>query len=395
MDRLDREILGILQEDARISYRDLGVRVGLSANAAGDRVRRMRRDGVIRGFTVIVDPAADTRSGLVVFIDVSLRLDTTNEEFERSVLTLPGITEVVHVTGGHDYLVRATAADPGSLDTLLRPAEEGRGRRPLQHPDRPQSGACQMTVGDRPPSSVCPSSATASRTAGRPSDSRAVASTSTSTADTPALRCAAARAPRSTSSSSPSTGSLTRASTAPVNCTDGWKPSTAAAPPVSRRTRPRKVVGASAGGCWSAKIAVLTSWMVESSSSTACPSSSAVVVSLGQVLAPRRLQHHLGREQPLDDEVVQIAGDAVAVLVDGQLLPVVLRVGHHERQRRLRGELGGELPVRRRVRGLAAPAGKGERADEAGRHSATAASCWGRTGSVRGSSSGRPWPSRR
>ena len=57
MDRLDREILGILQEDARISYRDLGVRVGLSANAAGDRVRRMRRDGVIRGFTVIVDPA--------------------------------------------------------------------------------------------------------------------------------------------------------------------------------------------------------------------------------------------------------------------------------------------------------------------------------------------------
>lgn len=120
MDRLDREILGILQEDARISYRDLGVRVGLSANAAGDRVRRMRRDGVIRGFTVIVDPAADTRSGLVVFIDVSLRLDTTNEEFERSVLMLPGITEVVHVTGGHDYLIRATAADPMALDTLLR-----------------------------------------------------------------------------------------------------------------------------------------------------------------------------------------------------------------------------------------------------------------------------------
>lgn len=45
MDRLDREILGILQQDARISYRDLGVRVGLSANATADRVRRMRREG--------------------------------------------------------------------------------------------------------------------------------------------------------------------------------------------------------------------------------------------------------------------------------------------------------------------------------------------------------------
>ncbi|MFD3548013.1 Lrp/AsnC family transcriptional regulator [Streptomyces sp. NPDC058655] len=120
MDRLDREILGILQEDARISYRDLGVRVGLSANATAERVRRLRRDGVIRGFTTVVDPAADTRGGLAVFIDLTLREDTTNEEFERQVARLPGITEVVHVTGGYDYLVRARAVDPAALDELLR-----------------------------------------------------------------------------------------------------------------------------------------------------------------------------------------------------------------------------------------------------------------------------------
>ncbi|MFD4141681.1 Lrp/AsnC family transcriptional regulator [Streptomyces sp. NPDC058572] len=120
MDSLDSEILGVLREDARISYRDLGVRVGLSANAAADRVRRMRRDGVIRGFTTLIDPTAESRAGLVVFIDITLRLDTTNEEFERVVLKLPGITEVVHVTGAHDYLVRARAADPTELDTLLR-----------------------------------------------------------------------------------------------------------------------------------------------------------------------------------------------------------------------------------------------------------------------------------
>ncbi|MFI9061609.1 Lrp/AsnC family transcriptional regulator [Streptomyces sp. NPDC053429] len=120
MDRLDREILTVLQEDARISYRDLGVRVGLSANATADRVRRMRRDGVILGFTVVVDPAADTHGGLVVFIDLTLRQDVTNEEFEQRVLRLPGITEVVHVTGAYDYLVRARAADSAALDALLR-----------------------------------------------------------------------------------------------------------------------------------------------------------------------------------------------------------------------------------------------------------------------------------
>ncbi|MEV6553703.1 Lrp/AsnC family transcriptional regulator [Streptomyces sp. NPDC051597] len=120
MDRLDRDILGVLREDARISYRDLGTKVGLSANAAAERVRRMRREGVIRGFTTLIDPTADAGAGLVVFIDVTLRLDTTNEEFEKVALKLPGITEVVHVTGEHDYLVRARAADPAALDGLLR-----------------------------------------------------------------------------------------------------------------------------------------------------------------------------------------------------------------------------------------------------------------------------------
>lgn len=119
MDRIDGEILSVLREDARISYRDLGVRVGLSANAAADRVRRMVRDGVIRGFTTLVDPTAASRAGLVVFIDITLRPDTTNEEFERVALKLPGITEVVHVTGAHDYLVRASAADPTALNALL------------------------------------------------------------------------------------------------------------------------------------------------------------------------------------------------------------------------------------------------------------------------------------
>lgn len=120
MDRTDREILGILQEDARISYRDLGGRVGLSANAAADRVRRLRRTGVIRGFTTVIDPAASGGTGLVAFVDVTLRLDTTGAEFEAVASRLPGVIEIVHVTGEYDYLLRARAADAAALDTLLR-----------------------------------------------------------------------------------------------------------------------------------------------------------------------------------------------------------------------------------------------------------------------------------
>ncbi|MFG3055181.1 Lrp/AsnC family transcriptional regulator [Kitasatospora sp. NPDC048239] len=121
MDDLDREILGELRADARISYRDLGARVGLSANAAADRVRRLLRTGVIRGFTTLVDPAAEAgRPGLTVFIDVRLRPETDSDAFEALVLRLPGITEAAHVTGEYDYLLRARATDAAALDQLLR-----------------------------------------------------------------------------------------------------------------------------------------------------------------------------------------------------------------------------------------------------------------------------------
>ena len=58
MNEIDSEILKILREDGRISWRDLGAAVGLSANAAADRVRRLRHAGVITGFTALVDPGA-------------------------------------------------------------------------------------------------------------------------------------------------------------------------------------------------------------------------------------------------------------------------------------------------------------------------------------------------
>lgn len=117
---MDREILSALQEDARISFRDLGRRVGLSANAVADRVRKLRRDGVIRGFTTLVDRAAEDRHGLAIFIDVRLRSDTTDEQFEQAVVRLPNVTEVFHLTGEYDYLIRARVAGASGLDPLIR-----------------------------------------------------------------------------------------------------------------------------------------------------------------------------------------------------------------------------------------------------------------------------------
>lgn len=120
MDNIDRGILDELRADSRIAYRELGRRVGLSSNAAADRVRRMQRSGVIRGFTVEVDETADTPHRLTVFIDARLRSDVDPEKFTARLQAMPMIVEAIHVTGAFDYLLRAHVPDPKGLDGLIR-----------------------------------------------------------------------------------------------------------------------------------------------------------------------------------------------------------------------------------------------------------------------------------
>jgi Lrp/AsnC family leucine-responsive transcriptional regulator len=127
MDSIDRDILRELTTDARLPFRELGRRVGLSANAAAARVRRLQADGRILGFTIRVPaspvvPAGAVRSGLEVFIDLRLRPDVTYEAFatSRASGAFPEILDAVHLTGSYDYLVHAVVPDAASLDRLVR-----------------------------------------------------------------------------------------------------------------------------------------------------------------------------------------------------------------------------------------------------------------------------------
>jgi Lrp/AsnC family transcriptional regulator, leucine-responsive regulatory protein len=119
MDPLDSEILGILRDNGRISWRDLGAAVGLSANAAADRVRRLRRAGVITGFAALVDPAAGGRR-LEALVGVTLAGGTDSDEFAIEAAELAPVTEVLHLAGAPDYLLRVSCHDTAELDVLLR-----------------------------------------------------------------------------------------------------------------------------------------------------------------------------------------------------------------------------------------------------------------------------------
>ena len=119
VDDTDREILSLLRADGRISWRDLGSAVGLSANAAADRVRRLRRSGVITGFVALVDPAAAGRR-LEALVGVTLAPGTDSDDFATAVARLGPVTEVLHLTGAPDYQLRVVCRDTSELDALLR-----------------------------------------------------------------------------------------------------------------------------------------------------------------------------------------------------------------------------------------------------------------------------------
>jgi Lrp/AsnC family leucine-responsive transcriptional regulator len=119
MDAIDSEILEILRENGRLSWRDLGAAVGLSANAAADRVRRLRDVGVVKGFVAVVDPAAGGR-GLEALVGVTLMPGTDSDEFSAAATKLHPVTEVLHLAGRPDYQLRVACRDTAELDALLR-----------------------------------------------------------------------------------------------------------------------------------------------------------------------------------------------------------------------------------------------------------------------------------
>lgn len=115
IDQIDKEILGVLANDARIGWSELGARVRLSPNAAADRVRKLVRNGVIRRFTADIDQAAFGRT-LQAVIDVRV---APGNRFHDVLTECDEVTWLAHVTGRTDYQVHVSCAGTLGLQTLL------------------------------------------------------------------------------------------------------------------------------------------------------------------------------------------------------------------------------------------------------------------------------------
>ncbi len=120
LDHHDRLILGVLTRDGRIAVTELAKEVGLSKSPCQVRMKRLRQDGYIQGFTAILNPA---KLGLehVAFVEVSLT-DTTEKAlsaFNTAVIKVPEIEQCHMIAGGFDYLMKVRTQNIAAFRRVL------------------------------------------------------------------------------------------------------------------------------------------------------------------------------------------------------------------------------------------------------------------------------------
>ncbi|MBO3101167.1 Lrp/AsnC family transcriptional regulator [Cellulomonas fengjieae] len=120
MDELDSVIVSELQRDARLTNRELARRLGIAPSTCLERVRLLRRRGVILGYRAAISPAALNRQ-VEAFISTRLRPlnRTVIDGFKAAVLDLPEVVAVYVIAGDEDFLIHVAVPDLDHLHAFL------------------------------------------------------------------------------------------------------------------------------------------------------------------------------------------------------------------------------------------------------------------------------------
>jgi len=118
MEDLDRRIVGLLTQDGRMSFTDLGKVTGLSTSAVHQRVRRLEERGVIQGYRAIVDQSELGRP-LLAFISVTPTDPAAPDDVPDRLREIEDVEACHSVAGEESYILKARVATPGDLEDLL------------------------------------------------------------------------------------------------------------------------------------------------------------------------------------------------------------------------------------------------------------------------------------
>ena len=130
MDRLDRKILRLLQEDATLAVADVAKKVGLSTTPCWRRIQKLEEEGVIKRRVAILDPG---KINARVTVFVAIRTNSHSHEwlrrFSEVIQEFPEVIEFYRMSGDVDYLLRVVVPDIGAYDGVLQ-AHDRQDRNP-------------------------------------------------------------------------------------------------------------------------------------------------------------------------------------------------------------------------------------------------------------------------
>jgi DNA-binding Lrp family transcriptional regulator len=118
LDPIDQQIIALLQEDARSSYAEIGSEVALSAPAVKRRVDRLRSNGVIRGYTALIDPDALGWT-TEAFVELFCTGRTSPQQLRAAAKRHPAVVGAYTISGEADALVHLRALDMAGLEEAL------------------------------------------------------------------------------------------------------------------------------------------------------------------------------------------------------------------------------------------------------------------------------------
>jgi Lrp/AsnC family leucine-responsive transcriptional regulator len=119
VEEIDRKILGLLCRDGRISFTDLSKQTGLSVSATHQRVRRLERRGLIKGYAAVID-SADAGLPLTAFVSIKPFDPAAPDDAPQRLAHLPAIEACHSVAGEENYILKVRVASPADLEDLLQ-----------------------------------------------------------------------------------------------------------------------------------------------------------------------------------------------------------------------------------------------------------------------------------
>jgi Lrp/AsnC family transcriptional regulator len=121
IDKIDRKIIRILQEDATLANAEVADRVGLSANACWRRTKKLEEDQVIRKQVALIrDAAVDLNLTAFVAIKTNQHDDAWLKTFAQGIKAIPEVIEFYRLSGDTDYLLKVVAKDIEDYDRVYK-----------------------------------------------------------------------------------------------------------------------------------------------------------------------------------------------------------------------------------------------------------------------------------